>query len=557
MFGAHSDRAAGIPVTNEVYHSGEKGIAGQSLPMMCRKIREGAPTAVMKSFAGNVLKEYGFPNGVYQRTVSLLDFVRKHVAYAPDMLGTEQIQSAAITLCVAGAPVCIPVGDCDDLVVALGTLIAALGMEIRVTRQIFGGDHQQHVLLEVKDEKGKWLAADPSSKTMPVGRKAPAVNETYCSPWDSDVTGLPDEAQFVGIGALPYAPLPVLMLTHGAWRQVNHLPQPQHRMGLGAVLAEIAPGIEVDMQTGEVQVAGLGHGDACCSSCAQGKKCEGGCSGDAADPMQAVYDSFDRAAGLGGLMDDTMAALRLSADPADAAKKIWAGVQGKTWDGAIGAADARAESRVWDTGLQAQADLATLALSSACNVRGLDKIDSAEAKRVSDALTRTFYILLKRIGRAPSGGASVQQYTSSNLTAGAEIPIGIVIVLAIAAAVIYVAFFAFIYYVLRDCLSIAATSYTCDREMLRLHSEVDKIVDNHLKDGKGYSVDELRRIAELEAAQKRVLEGCIEALKPPTPPKPPWDIDWSTVGIVAGIVGVTALGVIYAPEIKRLVRGNE
>lgn len=541
MFGAASDIGAGIPVVNEVYPEGEEGIQ-KSLSVMCRKIREGMPTAVMKSFAGNVLKEYGFPEGVYNRVTALLDFMRKHVAYAPDALGTEQIQSAAITLCVQGAPVCIPVADCDDLVVALGTLVAALGMECRVTRQIFGGDHQQHVLLEVKDEKGKWLAADPTSKTMAVGRKAPAQRETYCSPWDTDVTGLSGDAQFVGIGSLSDASaLPVLMLTHGAWRQINHLPQRQLGLGAQTVLTEIAPGIEVDVQSGEIQV-GLG---ACCDSCAKGGPCEGCAKDD------------EHTGGLAGLIDDTTAALKLAVDPINGAKALWAAAQGKTWDGAIGAADARAESRSWGTDLSSQADLATLALSSALNVSVLDKKNDAESKRVSDALTRSFYILLKRIGRAPSGGASVQQYTSSNLTAGAEIPIGIVIVLAIAAAVIYVAFFAFIYFVLRDCLAVTATTFVCDREMMRLHSEVDKIVDNHLKDGKPYSSDELQRIADLEAAQKRVLEGCLEAVKRDPPPKMPWDLPWGTVGIVVGIVGLTALGLVYAPEIKHALSPRE
>jgi hypothetical protein len=369
------------------------------------------------------------------------------------------------------------------------------------------------------------------------------VNETYCSPWDSDVTGLPDTAQFVGIGSLPSAPLPVLMLSQGAWHQVDHLPQ---RRGLGAaVLQTIAPGIEVDMRTGEVQV-GLGHeGGSCCSSCAQGKTCEGGCSGEALpEPHEEK--------GLGGLIDDTAAALKLSLDPVAAAKQLWGAAHGGSWDQTIAVADARAASKSWSTDFQSQTDLTTLALSSAFNVRGLDKIGTPEAKRASDALTRSFYILLKRINRAPTQGASVQQYTSGNLTAAAEIPIGIIIVLAIAVAVVYVAFFVFLYYVLRDCLSVAATSYTCDREMMRLHAEVDKIVDNHLKDGKPFTTDELSHIADLEAAQKRVLDGCVTATKPPVS----GDIDWSTIGIVAGILGVTALGVVYAPEIKSLVRGD-
>lgn len=546
MFGSGvaRDRAAGIPVTNEVYRPGDAGISEQSLPLMCRKIREGMATAVMKSFAGNVLKEYGFPDGVQARTSALLDFVRKNVAYAPDALGTEQIQSGAITLCVKGAPVCIPVGDCDDLVTALGTLVAALGMECQVVRQIFGGGAQEHVLLEVKDERGKWLAADPSSKTMPVGRKAPAQKETYCSPWDSDVTGLPDVAQFVGIGSLPTNALPVLMMSHGAWHQVDHLPQ---RVGVGAqvdaVLREIAPGIEVDMRSGEVQVVGLG--DACCANCASGKTCEG----ESKEPQSI---GLDAQAGLAGLIDDTANALKLSPDPVYAAKALWAAAQGKSWDGAIGAADSRAESMNWSTELGAQMDLATLALSSAFSVRALTKRGDPESVRISDTLTRSFYILLKRIGRAPTNASTVSQYTGG-LTAAAEVPIGIIVALAITAAVIYVAFFAFIYYILRDCLSLAATTFVCDREMMRLHSEVDKIAANHA-DGGSYTPQELQRVADLEAAQRRVLEGCIEAVKPPGGSSP---FPWNTVAIIVGIGGLTALGLMYAPEIKRALAPHE
>lgn len=545
MFGASRDIAAGIPVTNEVYQEGEAGISKQSLPTMCRKIREGMATAVMKSFAGNVLKEYGFPDGVLNRVSALLDFVRKNVAYAPDALGTEQIQSGAITLCVKGAPVCIPVGDCDDLVTALGTLVAALGMECRVCRQIFGGGNQEHVLLEVKDERGKWLAADPSSKTMPVGRKAPAQRETTCSPWDSDATGLPDVAQFVGIGAvLESAPLPVLMLTHGAWHQVDHLPQ---RVGVGAqVLQEIAPGIDVDMRSGDVVVVGLG--DACCANCADGKTCEG----ESKDAGEIAAQRFNAAFGVSGLIEDTRASLSLSSDPTAAAKALWATMRGTTWNAAIGAADARAASAAWGTDLSSQADLATLAVSSACSVSVLSKRSDVQSKRISDALTRTFYILLKRIGRAPSSSSTVGQYTSG-LTAAAEVPIGIIIALAITAAVIYVAFFAFIYYILRDCLAVSATSFVCDREMLRLHAEVDKIAANHA-DGSSYSPDEIRRVDELEAAQRRVLEGCVDALKPPDAGRP---FPWGTIAIIGGIVGLTTLGLVYAPEIKHALAPRE
>jgi hypothetical protein len=840
------DKIAGLPVATEAYPEGEEGIQ-KSLAAMCRKIREGMSTAVMKSFAGNVLKQYGFPTSVYDRTAALLDFVRKNVAYAPDALGTEQIQSAAITLCVEGAPVCIPVGDCfpegtlllrrdgqlvpieeicvgdeiwgdkkwsrvegkafkgklkvdaiemnngstmyltpdhkvyvgrckhgksvecpschagarvetferirvgdlqegetllqpervafnehggdlpdqldrlyveglaisegwvdgnrfcisgqdgkrkealkhevkticdrlgvpttvhrkyirindpewatrvasfghlarnkhfealnltepeaaavlrgimsdstanthgkgrtfsttsrmlmvqvrvlhrmlgrstsvkmlmpeqhrgmgkhplwrvgvrvksdehalsrnektlavrsieravkkvpcwdiqtddhkvylpehdvtvsncDDVSVALGTLLAALGMEVRVVRQIFGGGAQQHVLIEVKDEHGKWLAADPSSRTMPVGRKAPAVKETYCSPWDPVATGIGDGAVFVGIGSLPVSTaLPVLMLSHGGWHYVDHLPQPKH-VGAGA-LVEVAPGIEVDSR-GNIHV-GLGSEGACCMSCANGGTCEG------ETPK----------AGIG-------ADLQLPTIPTDVesfVKASWAGVQGRGWNQALASADLRASSGDW-TGEGAKSDLVTLMISSSMNARGIVERGDETSARAHDALIRTWYVLLKRLGVSPSQGELDR--AKSNTTAEVQIEIGIIAALILSAAAIAVTTIA-LYYA-SQIINNLLVKYMCDRELIRLHAEWDRIVDARRKSGTPFSEDELRVLDQLEKQQRFVFDGC----KAPSSESFPW----TPIAIGASIVGMVVLGVVYAPEIKGLL----
>jgi Transglutaminase-like superfamily len=213
---AASDRALGIPVDRHAYPPGEKGIV-HSLEVIARKVRAGSSTAVMKSFAGNVLKQAGFPQGVFARVSALLDFVRARVGYAPDCPGTEQIQTAAISLCVEGAPVCIPIGDCDDLVVALATLILAMGIHVRIVRQYFGQGKQQHVLVEAMSEDGSWIPLDPSTK-YPAGRKASAVKETYVDPLDDKAIGLAESggAQFVGIGGIP-----VMQWQKDSWARVD------------------------------------------------------------------------------------------------------------------------------------------------------------------------------------------------------------------------------------------------------------------------------------------------------------------------------------------------
>lgn len=203
MFTAETDRSLGLPVVHEPYPEGEAGIQ-KSIAVICTKIREGMVTAVMKSFAGNVLRQTNtLQSGTRDRSSALCHFVATTTGYAPDALGSEQIQSAAITLCVEGAPICIPIRDCDDGVVAVGTLCGAAGMDVRVVRQFFGASHQQHVLLEVKLEDGTWYPLDPSNKQAPYGVKAPAQRETRHSPFDAKLTGLADQAQFVGMGSLP------------------------------------------------------------------------------------------------------------------------------------------------------------------------------------------------------------------------------------------------------------------------------------------------------------------------------------------------------------------
>lgn len=198
-----ADDNAGARVVRESYPEGEAGIQ-KSLREICARVREGAPTPIMRSFAGNVLRQAGFPRTNRERATALCNHVKNTVGYAHDPPGTELIQSAAVTLCVEGAPVCIPLGDCDDVSCALATLCAASGMEVEIVRQFFGSDHQQHVLCEAKLEDGSWFPLDATSPKLQPGHKAIARKETRMNPWGGEtVTGLSDQAEFIGIGALP------------------------------------------------------------------------------------------------------------------------------------------------------------------------------------------------------------------------------------------------------------------------------------------------------------------------------------------------------------------
>jgi hypothetical protein len=189
------------------YPSGVGGVR-LSLTEMARKIREGGRSPSMQAFAEMVVRQKYPPSQhttSHQSMGALLDYVVDNVRYRPDPPMTEFTKSANITLCVPGAPMCIPVEDCDGLIVALGSLGMAHGTPVRIVKQTFGATDQEHVLLEFLDESGEWIPADPTPRSppMPIGRKAVASEEITIDPLDPTsigmVAGTP-EAEFIGVG---------------------------------------------------------------------------------------------------------------------------------------------------------------------------------------------------------------------------------------------------------------------------------------------------------------------------------------------------------------------
>jgi len=102
----------------------------------------------------------------------------------------------------------VTVSNCDDLSVALGSLLAAYGIQVKLMKQTYGSDDQEHVLVVFKDDSnGKWLAADPSApQGTPVGWRQNATKEVTVDPHDPSTLGLVDapEVEFVGVGRLPF-----------------------------------------------------------------------------------------------------------------------------------------------------------------------------------------------------------------------------------------------------------------------------------------------------------------------------------------------------------------
>ena len=175
-----------------------------SLSEMAKKMREariGEDSARIRGWAGKVLIDAERPQSVRAQAQVLLDAVRSRTVYMPDPVHAEYIVAPAGTLCLRPG-LCVPAGDCDDLTIALGSCLLAVGIPVRIVKQTFDSGSQEHVLIEFQDENGLWVASDPSSD-WPVGTKAVAASETYIDPMSSDtIAGVP-EKNFVSIGAYP------------------------------------------------------------------------------------------------------------------------------------------------------------------------------------------------------------------------------------------------------------------------------------------------------------------------------------------------------------------
>ena len=211
------DRSAfGLKVTRQEFPVGVAGVR-LSLTEIARRIREGGKSPSVRAFGEFVVKNAGYSSSTtldaMQYGEVFLNYIHQNVRYTPDPVMTEFNQIAEVTLCTPGAPMCIPCGDCDDLLVALGSLLMASGVPVRIVKQTFGAADQEHVLVQFQTENGDWIYADPSVKDQSLGWHAPASEEVMIDPLDSAAIGMvagTPEAEFIGIGNPRYGAAMVL-----------------------------------------------------------------------------------------------------------------------------------------------------------------------------------------------------------------------------------------------------------------------------------------------------------------------------------------------------------
>jgi|GEM_PF-2230343 len=202
----NDEKAAGVRVTRKPFPAGVAGVR-LSLEEIAMRIREGSASPKVMGWAIDQLRACGLDGRSYEsaraKMQCLLSAVRDATAYVPDPPYAELIKSAEAMLCLAPG-LCVRGGDCDDLVVLLGSVLMSVGIPAVVVKQTFGPSDQEHVLIKAQDDMGRWVPLDPST-SMPAGTSAPATSEFTMDPSSPEfatLAGIP-EAEFIGIGALP------------------------------------------------------------------------------------------------------------------------------------------------------------------------------------------------------------------------------------------------------------------------------------------------------------------------------------------------------------------
>lgn len=192
-----------VKVEREVYQG-----TTPTLLKMAAYIREGSVSPTMQQFAELIVKNAGYSSDVHlsnsQAADILLTYVKKNVRYRPDPDNQELVKSPFITLCVPGASMCIPFDDCDGLCVALGSLMGAYGIPVRIMKQTFGADaNEEHVLIIFKTDDGRWLPADPSAPLdKSIGWMARDESHIVIDPLDPTDSGNL-KSELVSIGKIP------------------------------------------------------------------------------------------------------------------------------------------------------------------------------------------------------------------------------------------------------------------------------------------------------------------------------------------------------------------
>jgi hypothetical protein len=183
--GVDAARAAGVPITRADYPPGSAGIRC-SLEAMILKIREGRVDPRITEWRRAIFAKHGIDgrdgSQHYKKMQVILDEVRAITIYDPDAYGTEVVQGAAATACLAPG-LCLRGGDCDDITVLIVAMLLSAAIPARIIKQAWSGAAQEHVLAGGQLENGDWLRMDGSTR-KPLGSSHVADDEVWIDPME-------------------------------------------------------------------------------------------------------------------------------------------------------------------------------------------------------------------------------------------------------------------------------------------------------------------------------------------------------------------------------------
>jgi hypothetical protein len=164
-----------VTYVDKIWHgnllSGTSG-TNQTLDVMAALVRRDAGDLQIRNFALSLASScsgHDFNCEIEQ----LYSYARDQIIYRRDPVEWEWVQDAKRTIFVFGS------GDCDDKVVALATLLAALGHRTRFVVLGLTTEKYTHVYLEVLTSRG-WIPLDPTPEQASAGWEAKGrIRSTY------------------------------------------------------------------------------------------------------------------------------------------------------------------------------------------------------------------------------------------------------------------------------------------------------------------------------------------------------------------------------------------
>lgn len=107
------------------------GIKGNldTIAVMKKMAREYSRNDLVKRLATNILHHRNIPSHHYlQEAAAIGDFVRTHVRYVKDPVGTESLQAPDMMIKMM-TEVGYSMGDCDDMALLIATLLMSVGIQ--------------------------------------------------------------------------------------------------------------------------------------------------------------------------------------------------------------------------------------------------------------------------------------------------------------------------------------------------------------------------------------------------------------------------------------------